>query len=168
MPMKRKEAQTFLRSFAFETKQARLFWGLSRDELAEYAGLHVNTIGMMERGDRDLNSLSQTRILMALGCDEVQLDFDGLHFSIRSFGPSICNEGLLGLPASEIARGMGADIHTLRLAQGLCLADIARKADLHLNTVWNCELGLVSPTGYSWYRILQALGVSLVKPRKVE
>lgn len=168
MQIKRIEAQTFLRSFAFETKQARLFWGLSRDQLAEIAKVHVNTIGMMERGDRDLNSLSQTRILMALGCEKVQLDTDGLHFSIRSFGPYNCNEAVLGIPVSEIARGMGADIHTLRLAQGLSLTDVAIKAGLHLNTVWNCELGLVSPTGYSWYRLLCALGVALVKPRKIE
>lgn len=165
--MIKSDQSTFLAAFASEVRNARRDQGMSREELAEIAGVHVNTIGMLERGQRDLNSVHQTYILSALGFPGIGLDAEGLHLLPVSAGDQADVARLINVPAAAVVWGMGKDIRALRMACGLSLAEVADKAQVHRNTIWNCEHGLVCPTGYTWFRILQAMEVSLILPGRL-
>lgn len=149
--------EAFLRAFARQIGGARSDLRLSREELAELAAIHPNTVGIAERADRDLNALTQTRILAALGCAYISLADDryDIHFQDASLRPT--RDDILGMHDSSIVRYIGAAIRERRQALGLRIADVSARAGLHPNSVWNCEMGLVCPAGCTLFRIYRAL-----------
>lgn len=150
--------EAFLRAFARQIRGARKDLGFSREELAERAAVHPNTLGIAERADRDLNALTQTRILAALGCSFISLRLDSydIHFGDASLRPT--REDILGMHDSSIVGYIGAAIRERRQALGLRIVDVSDRAGLHPNSVWNCEMGLVCPEGCTLFRIYRALG----------
>lgn len=158
--------ERYLRHFADDLRSERLQRGLSREQLAERAGVHPNTIGVFERGERDISILSQIRILSALGCTDMLIEDDRyvLHFGGEKERAE--RTDLLAMPDSSLIRCIGEAIRTRRRQLGFRLEDLADMSDLHLNTVWNCERGLVVPDGYTIYRIYRSLGVSRLTTRK--
>ncbi len=145
-------------------RRARLARGWSREALAERAGLHCNTVGIAERGDRDLSSISETRILLALGCERLCITREG-------FAPVLCANpddarilSIRALPDAVVARYIGTAIRKRRVALGLSLDDVAARATLHRNTLWNIERGFVLASSLSLYRIYLVLGTSALVP----
>lgn len=152
----------FLESSGAEIRRARLERGLSREVLAEMAGVHPNTLGFAERGDRDLNSITQTRLLLALRCECLLLCQRGVK--------PVLGDGHSGVEACrawrdpQFAALIGKAIRLRRVSLGLTLEKVAGDAVLHRNTLWNIERGLVLASGLSLYRVYLALGVRALVP----
>lgn len=164
MPAVLLDETSFLGTSGAELRRARLARGLSREDLAELCGLHPNTIGIAERGDRDLGCLAQTRIFLSLGCVSLHVCPDGTFPDLATAeGSGLCSF-LRQLPYPMIARLIGEAIRGRRETLGLSLDETAALAGLHRNTVWNIERGLVVASSMSLYRIYLSLGVSDLLP----
>jgi len=149
--------KNYLSSFAGDIRRIRKFYGFSREELAERAGIHPNTVAVAERGERDLNTITQTRLFAALGCREVRLCDGCLDLSFAE--QFCCRADILALDEPYIIRCIGEMVRRKRLALDLTLEDLASLTGLHLNSLWNCENGLVIPKGNTLVRLYQALGI---------
>lgn len=158
------DEEGYLESCGAEFRRARLERGLTREALAELSGVHVNTIGAVERGDHDINGSTKCRLLAALGCKSVNMtdsyDEIVLHDDPGAFPRADIQE----MPESLVVRIIGQAMRERRESLGLTLEDVAGRAGLHLNTLWNIERGLVSPMGIHIHRVYRALGVSVVTP----
>ncbi len=147
----------FLRAMGSEIRQARLTRGLSREQLADRTGLHLNTIGIAERGDRDISCLAATRILLALGCIQLRFSSSGI-VPILAENPSstFCRQ-LQALPPPVVASRIGEAIRIRRTAFGLSIKKTAEGAGLHPNTLWNIEQGLIMPNALSLFQLYHFL-----------
>lgn len=152
-----------MRGFAAETRRVRLERGFTREELAMRSGVHANTIGMLERGERDLCCVTQTRLLAALGCDGLELGVDELYFCPALNFASVRWRWLLDAPPATVVGLMGSTIRAGRSACGLSLGELAKASGLHRNSIWNFEKGLVAPNGYSVYAIFRALNLRVAR-----
>ncbi len=151
----------YLSSFGSDIRRIRRYQGISLEGLAERAGVHPNTIAVAERAERDLNIISQTRIFAALGCKEVRICEGYLDLS---FSEECSTRGdLLGLDVSFIIRCIGENVRMKRIELGLTLEELSSITGIHLNSLWNCENGLVVPKGHTLVRLYQALGINCVK-----
>ncbi len=151
----------YLASLAGDVRRIRKLYGFSREELAERAGLHPNTVAVAERGERDLNTISQTRLFAALGCREIRLCDGCLDIS---FSEECCIRGdLLALDEPFIIRCIGETVRRRRIALDLSLEELSSLTGLHLNSLWNCEKGLVIPKGNTLVRLYLALGTQWVE-----
>lgn len=154
----------FLRETGLEFRQARLLRGLSREALAEAAGVHTNTVAAFERGERDVNSATQCWILASLGCRTLILE-DSVYRIVLGLGPEdYPRSDIQRMPYATIIDMMGRSIRELRAEAGLSLEHLSGAAGVHLNTLWNIERGLVCPMSAHVYRIYRALGVTAVTP----
>jgi transcriptional regulator with XRE-family HTH domain len=153
----------YMQAFAAETRRARKERGFSREELARRARVHENTIGMLERGERDLSCISQTRLLAALGCDGLHIDSDGVSFSLGSPFALPRWFWLLDAQPAAVVELMGASIRERRKALGFSIEALAGKAGIHRNSVWNFEKGLVAPNGYSVFALFRALDMPMAR-----
>ena len=156
------DAAVFLEASGEEFRRVRIERGLSRETLAERAGVHPNTIGVAERGDRDLAAITQTRFLLALGCERLALSTEGVIAVLGDERAGLEHFRTLRDPA--FARLIGVAIRTRRLSFGLSLDEVALEAGLHRNTLWNIERGLVLAGGLNLYRIYLSLGVRALVP----
>jgi len=79
-----------LEVFADEIRSRRLALGLSQEDLAERAGLHRNSVGLVERGKHALGLLALLRLADALGVNASELlsIFDKPRESSRTMFPS--------------------------------------------------------------------------------
>jgi len=150
----------YLQSFAEQIKHARAAFRLSREDLAERAEVHPNTIGIAERAERDLNVLTQTRILAVLGCQEMRLRGNVYEARFGAEPLRVERSDIMALKDAVIVRDIGASMRARRLELGLSLEDVARASGIHRNSVWNCERGLVVPDGNTVFRLYRALAVS--------
>lgn len=164
MPSLRFDEAAFLESCGAEMRRARLARSLSREELAERCGLHPNTIGFAERGDRDVNCSVQTRILLNLGTVQLRLEPEGIIPSLSADLEAPFCVFLRTLPPPVVASRIGAAIRDRRRALDLNLEEVARMADVHRNTLWNIERGFVSPSSLTLYRLYLALAVEDLLP----
>jgi transcriptional regulator with XRE-family HTH domain len=162
--MPRFDARAFLKGCGAEFKRARLARGLSRERLAELAGVHPNTVGVAERGDRDLSGINETRILLALGCERLVIEPRRVLVVLGASPPPAAFEALRSLPDPVIALHIGNAIRERRASLGLSLEEASAAAFLHRNTLWNIERGLVVAGGLSLYRAYLALGVRALVP----
>lgn len=156
----RPDTLEYLHSLAVQIRHARSAYRFSQEELADRAAVHLNTVGIAERAERDLNVLTQTRILAVLGCEEIQLRGDAYRVRFGAEPSSAMRKDIMALQDAYIVRNIGASIRERRIALRLSLGDVARKTGLHRNSVWNCEQGLVIPDGNTVFRLYRALGVS--------
>lgn len=148
----------YLLSIAEELRTARKNLDLSREKLAEMTGLHPNTIAIAERGERDLNTITQTRIFAALGVREVRLSDGCLDLT---FGEKpLIRQDLLELSSPFVIRCIGEFIRHRRIELELTLEEMSVLSGLHMNSLWNCENGLVIPQGNTLVRIYQSLEIS--------
>jgi transcriptional regulator with XRE-family HTH domain len=154
----------FLASCGAEIRRARLARGLSRDELAERCGLHPNTIGIAERGDRDVSCFAQTRMLLTLGCVQLRLEREGIIPSLSEDPDSPFCVFLRSLPPPLVASRIGDAIRARRGILDLSLEEAAGRAGIHRNTLWNIERGFVAAGSLSLYRVYLSLGVEDLLP----
>ena len=158
------EARAFLKGCGAEFRRARLARGLSRERLAELAGVHPNTVGVAERGDRDVSGINETRILLALGCERLAIEPRGILLSLGASPSGAAFESLKALPDPVIARHIGTAIRRRRAVLGLSLDEASAAASLHRNTLWNIERGFVIAGSLSLYRVYLALGSRVLVP----
>jgi len=162
--MRERAFAVYLNTFAAETRRAREARGFSRKELARHAGLHENTICAIEREERDLSCITQTRLLAALGCEGLDVGKEGVRIVLGTKPHPPRRSPLLEKPAAAVIGSMGASIRVRRTEFGLSLEDLSRKAGIHRNTVWNFERGLVVPNGYSVFALFRALELPTAQP----
>jgi transcriptional regulator with XRE-family HTH domain len=154
----------FLASCGAEIRRARLARGLSREELAERCGLHPNTIGIAERGDRDVSCFAQTRMLLALGCVQLRLEREGIIPSLAEDPDAPFCVFLRTLSPPLVASRIGDAIRARRRILDLSLEEAAGRAGIHRNTLWNIERGFVAAGSLSLYRVYLSLGVEDLLP----
>ncbi|MBU0957084.1 MAG: helix-turn-helix domain-containing protein [Spirochaetes bacterium] len=159
------DASAYLRNTGKEFRRVRLLRGLSRDELADLAGVHINTIGAVERGDYDLNSSTRCWILAALGTESLIMEPNLDRLEIAPVAADWQRADVQQLPESEIVRLTGATLRACRETHGLTLDDLAELSLIHRNSIWNIEQGLVSATSTCLHRLYRCLGVFRVRPR---
>lgn len=158
------EEKTYLQASGAEFKRARLARKLTREGLSELSGVHLNTIGATERGEHDINSTTKCRLLAALGCKSIvmdeNVDFIVLHENLAAFPRT----DIQAMPDACVVSIIGQALRDRRNSLGATLEQVAARSGIHTNTLWNIELGLVSPTGIHLHRIYRALGVAIVTP----
>jgi len=156
--------KTYLKATGAEFLQARLSRGLSREALAERSGVHVNTIGALERGERDVNSTTKCWILAALGCRSLVMEDHVDRILLHEDPASFPRADIQTMPDSIVVRIIGQALRDRRESLNATMGLVALRAGVHENTLWNIERGLVSATGIHLHRIYRALGVSVVTP----
>ncbi len=154
----REEDQQLLLLNGREIRRVREKRGYSREKMAELCGLHVNTIGGIERGERDVSSLSQTWIFAALGCRAIRVHPHYDQILLEDVPDYICRDVLVMKQPSIVAM-VGDFIRENRLYRNMDLSVTAEKAGIHTNTLWNIEKGLVIATGANLHHIYLALGI---------
>lgn len=146
----------FLRSLGEQLFEVRRYFGISREDLSFFSGVHPNTLGHLERGDRDAALDSNTRAFMALGVNNIHLVRGDLTLTFN-------RDHLLGLreypDISFQVYIIGQLIRNQRVSLGLTLEELSRMTSLHINTLWNIEQGLVAPRGGHLYAIYEALEI---------
>lgn len=162
--MPRFDDRAFLMGCGAEFRRARLARSLSREALAEFACVHPNTVGVAERGDRDLSGINVTRILLALGCERLVVEPQGFILALGASPSDAAFESLKALPDPVIARHIGTAIRGRRTVLGLSLDEASAAASLHRNTLWNIERGFVLAGSLSLYRVYLALGSRVLVP----
>jgi len=157
------EISDYLHTVATIISKRRKVCKLSREELAYYASLHTNTISSIERGDRDITIVSLIHIFAALGCTGVHIANDHYmaDFTAETAFP-VQRQDILTIKDPELVRRIGLAVKEKRKKEGMKQEDLATSAGLHLNTVWNCEQGLVAPSGYTMYRMYKSLKVQTI------
>ncbi|HQO66435.1 MAG TPA: helix-turn-helix transcriptional regulator [Spirochaetales bacterium] len=158
------DEDSYLRACGAEFRRVRLERGLSREALAELSGVHLNTIGAVERGDHDINGSTKCRLLAALGCKSLRMTEHCDEIVLHDDPGCFPRADIQAMPESLVVRIIGQTMRQRRENAGLTLEQVAAAAGLHLNTLWNIERGLVSPMGIHIHRVYRALGVSVVTP----
>lgn len=155
-----KKRQKYLESLAEIVRERRKYCGFSREELAVISSLHQNTISILERADHDMSIVSLIKIVSALGCVGLQLEENSYSIKFNDSCTSLVpRKDLLSMHNSELIRKIGLAVRKRREDLFIKLEDVADSTGAHLNTVWNCEKGLVVPTGFTLYRIYNSLGI---------
>ncbi len=152
-----------LRFSGGELSALRRFEGLSQYDLAELTGLHRNTIANLEEGATDPTVLAMSLIQIRLRAIGVFVENEG--FVPRPSpldSKAYAYPKFLSLYPAVIVRVMGQRIRARRRALGMSLAELSRACDLHLNTVWNLERGLVIPSASTIFRIYRRLDVRYI------
>lgn len=91
-PTQKRDAQLL---FAANMKGIRLSKKLTQEKVAEYAGLHPNYIGSVERGERNISICNIERIAHALGVPMHALLQEGLDIG------DLVGVGTIAEPARE-------------------------------------------------------------------
>ncbi|MBU0928592.1 MAG: helix-turn-helix domain-containing protein [Spirochaetes bacterium] len=163
-PEERFDERAYLAACGAEYRRSRLERGLSREALAELADVHVNTVASVERGEHDMTSTTQCRLLAALGCRSLVLrdnvDIIVLHEGEEAFPRA----DIQRMPYASIIAIIGGSVRGRRESSGLTLEALASVSGMHANTLWNIERGLVCPKSSNIHRIYRALGISVVTP----
>jgi transcriptional regulator with XRE-family HTH domain len=154
--------ESLLRTMGEDFRRARKERGFSREILAELAGVHVNTVAAAERGEKDLNSLTETKLFAVLGCDGIAVEPDGFRIRLSAAPAAYPRGDILAVPDPRVVRFMADAVRSRRQGLGLSLGELADLAGLHRNSVWNFERGLVSPGGLTLYKIYRTLGIGFV------
>lgn len=158
------DEKAYLKATGEEFQRARLARGLSRESLAERSGVHVNTIGALERGEHDVNSTTKCWILAALGCRSLVMEDHVDRIILHEDPAAFPRSDIQTMPDSNVVHIIGQAIRDRRESMSATLETVALRAGVHENTLWNIERGLVSATGIHLHRIYRALGVNLVTP----
>jgi transcriptional regulator with XRE-family HTH domain len=154
------ERRTYLLSLAQSVKERRKQCDYSREELALISSLHPNTISVVERAERDVSIVTLIKIVSALGCVGLHLDDNTYNIFYNDKTTTLIpRNDLLSIYNSELIRRIGIAVKNKRELSGMKLDDVSLDTGLHLNTIWNCEQGLVTPDGYTMYRIYNSLGI---------
>ena len=136
--------------------------GLSQEDLAEMAALHPNGVGVIERGHRDFNVLTISSLYLVLESAGVIVEAEGfVPLRDRSEGARMRSEAS-HLRSPSIVSCMGAAVRAERKAEEMSLSDLAAVAEMHPNSLYYFEKGLVVPGICTYYRLLRSLGVDRV------
>ena len=151
-----------MRAFGREMAALRKSRRLSQEALAEATGLSLNTISNVERG-----VLDPTVTVVALM--QVKLGSIGLELAKDHFSPlpdPLPDRPLpfpdLAIQPAAIVMTIGSVVRERRVGMGLTKEQLARMADIHVNTLQNLESGLVAPTISTLFKIYRELGVKRV------
>ena len=136
--------------------------GYSRQQTADLSRLHVNTIGHIERGSKDVNIITQTRLFAAFGCTAVKIVPGNISLDCDFNSMEQIRSQLLSIPNPQIISLIGSAIRKIRSELGCSIKEIAKKANIHPNSLWNIENGLVICSFLTLYRIYSSLGVSRI------
>ncbi len=154
----------YLQRAGEEMKRRRVERGLTRNELARLACVHVNTIGSIERGEHDINSTTKCWILAALGTKSLIMEIHCDHIELAPERDLFPRTDIQSRPDAEVVRIIGNAIRIQREGLGLSLSELALNSGIHSNTLWNIERGLVSSTGINLHCIYLALGIRKATP----
>ncbi|MBI9105530.1 MAG: transcriptional regulator [Spirochaetales bacterium] len=149
-----------------EIKRIREIRGLSRERLSEISGLHINSIGAIERGERDVSCISQTYIFASLGCKAIHVMPEYDQIILHEGAGDFVRRDVFSLRDAQIIAFIGDMLRLRRKALGLDLSLVAEKAGIHLNTLWNIEKGLVISTGANLHRLYLALNLEWISASK--
>lgn len=137
--------------------------GISQETLASRAGVHRNTVRLLEAGEISVSLVTITRVLHALGTTYVELGPGKL---CPCFGGSLSSAAWtapFGDEASMLTT-LGQAIAEKRMSRGLTQEQLAERANLHPHTVGEVERGSMNPTIATLFALYRALDVRAVAP----
>lgn len=145
------------------TADLRRKQGLSQWDLADLAGVHVNTVSNLELGLTDPSTTLYSLVLVALKCPGITI----CEYGFPPLDPLSDFPGLSDIMLSKprIVSEIGTRVRDRRADLGLTLRETARAAGIHHNTLWNLENGLVVPSISTMYRLFRAIGFDRVESR---
>lgn len=134
------------------------------------AGLHRNTVRLLESGQTDATLLTVVRVLAALGV--TRIEFEGRFVNARfaaerpvapagRAGDEVA--ALMGDGATVLER-FGRSIAEQRRAAGLTQERLAERTGLHPHTIGEIERGLEDPTVSTVLALYESLGVHELAP----
>jgi transcriptional regulator with XRE-family HTH domain len=136
--------------------------GMSQEDLAELSGLHRNTLGRIERGECDTSIVALSYLYFLLGSAGVMVDRGGV-FPFSAEGVSYAAApGVTDMHPATMIRLLAVAIRGRRGEMRLSLQRLADLSNVHLNSLWSFERGLVVPTITTYHGLLRALEVSAV------
>jgi transcriptional regulator with XRE-family HTH domain len=143
----------------------RLDLGLSQERLALAAGVHRNTVRLLESGQTDTTVLTLTRVLRCLGTTALSLDGQRVVFRFQSQSDPA---GVGVEPETRDPKALlsilGGAIALRRRELGLSQEQLAERADLHANTIGMIERAEHDPTLSTVMRLYEAMDVHEIEP----
>jgi transcriptional regulator with XRE-family HTH domain len=133
--------------------------GLSQEDLALLCGLHRNTLGKIERGEAQPNILVLSVLLISLGSTGVKVEEGGWDPLYAPTSGIDARSHFQAMRAPGVIADIGRAIRAARRTEGISLEKLAAAADLHTNTLWSLESGLVVPSSATVHRVYRGLGV---------
>lgn len=136
---------------------------VSQETLAKMAGLHRNTVRLLESGQTDATLLTVARVLAALGVTRVEIEVRFVNACFAPERPDASSAGPMGDSASVLER-FGRSIADRRHEAGLTQERLAERTGLHPHTIGEIERGLEDPTVSTVLALYEALGVHELAP----
>ena len=158
-----KELKAFTNELGEELRRIRRIQSISIQKLAEYTGLHRNTISDAERGRKDLSLVSMARIMAALGSDKFDVGESTFKFEISEMNSYPVLFDIISTPANRIVYMTSQAVHSQRSKLGITIEYLAELTGIHKNSIWNIEKALVNPSIFNLFKIHKNLQVKTLK-----
>ena len=133
------------------------------------AGLHRNTVRLLESGQTDATLLTVVRVLAALGVTRIELEGRFVNASFAAGGtaaPTRASEALAAWVGDghALLERFGRSIASRRREAGLTQERLAEQTGLHPHTIGEIERGLEDPTVSTVLALYETLGVHELAP----
>lgn len=168
--MRRRSCWVAYQSLVAGIRARRRELRVSQETLGSMAGLHRNTVRLLESGQTDATLLTVVRVLAALGVRRVELEgrFVNACFAGEISGaprrqPGEAPSGWVGDSEAVLER-FGRSIAERRRDAGLTQERLAERTGLHPHTIGEIERGLEDPTVSTVLALYEALGVHELAP----
>ncbi|MFW6260677.1 MAG: helix-turn-helix transcriptional regulator [Spirochaetota bacterium] len=142
---------------------------VSQEALGSMAGLHRNTVRLLESGQTDATLLTVVRVLAALGVTRIELEGRLVNASFAAGGPEAptrVSEGFATWVSDgpAVLERFGRSIAERRREAGLTQERLAERTGLHPHTIGEIERGLEDPTVSTVLALYETLGVHELAP----
>jgi DNA-binding XRE family transcriptional regulator len=113
------------------------------------------------RGEFGLSQedLVLSALLISLGSTGVKVEEDGWDPLYAPTSGIDARSHFRAMRAPGVIADIGRAIRAVRRNEGISLEKLAAAADLHTNTLWSLESGLVVPSSATVHRVYRGLGV---------
>lgn len=158
----------FLASYSETLRACRSFHNYSITDLAEYSGIHRNSISAIENRSHDASSFTCARLCFALNVRHIKLAKDST-IQLRPEPMDHDRRFPARVPYhAHIMERLGKAICRRRESLGLLQEELATLAGIHKNSLWPIERGLTIPTNYNLFSIYFSLEVTQLKADNFE
>lgn len=126
-------------------------------------GVHRNTLRAIEAGLHDYSAISGGKLFSCLGVKTVSITEKLDMLELWDYSIDIeQTRDILRMSDANQALICGEEMKKFRIAHGYTIKALASCCDLHPNTLWNIEQGLVLYSMFTLHRIYYCMGVSRV------
>lgn len=144
----------FFHDFGSIVLDLRKKYDISQEYCAELACIHRNSLNAIERGCSDLSCITMTNLCLALGIEELRMDFNEKSLRLVRAG-----ERLVPFPESMIYESLGGFIDSLRAERRISRESLSDRIGIHRNTIARMESGRTESRTSALLRLYGFFGI---------